>query len=103
MVSHLFVAPLAVVRVAAVQELALDVLVQRVSQVAVVLDVHADHAEGLLAGVAVGASFADLLIGKDAAENLSHLLFVSQGLERFVRQIDEAHEEFERRPAARGD
>ena len=50
-----FVATFAVVGVAAVQQLALDVLVKRVGQVGVVFHVHADHTEGLLARIAMRA------------------------------------------------
>lgn len=81
--------------IGSLQELALDVLLQRVDQVAVVSYINRDHTEGLLLRVAVGAALANLLIGKGAAEHFAHHLLLPDGLERLVQALHQAHEELD--------
>lgn len=75
------------------EELPLDVLLQGVNQVAVVSNIDRDHTEGLLLRVAVRAALANLLIGKRAAEHFAHHLLLTDGLERLVQALHQAHEE----------
>lgn len=89
-----FVAFITVIGIGTLEKLALDVLFERVEEIAVIPDVHAYHAEWLFLRISMRAALADLLIAVRTTENFSHYLLVAERLEGFVQTLDETHEEF---------